>query len=93
MLKKSLAALLVETKARLYVSGYARNRYPAEFHVQLSVPGFARRIVSGMLVEALIFVGVGMAAKDTVTMPDSDPLRRDSQQRCHLAKRQHACFT
>jgi hypothetical protein len=37
MLKKSLTALLVETKARLYVSAYARNRYPAEFDVQLPV--------------------------------------------------------
>ncbi len=35
MLKKSLSALLVETKARLYVSAYARNRYPTEFDVQL----------------------------------------------------------
>ena len=39
LLKKSQAALLVETKARLYVSAYARNRYPAEFDVQLSVAG------------------------------------------------------
>jgi hypothetical protein len=33
MLKKSEAALLVETKARLYVSAYARNGYPTEFDV------------------------------------------------------------
>src|ERR1017187_2816660 len=42
MLKKSLTALLVETKARLHVSAYARNRYPAEFDVQLPVTGRAR---------------------------------------------------
>ena len=41
MLKKSLSALLVETKARLYVSAYARNRYPTEFDVQLPVAGRA----------------------------------------------------
>jgi hypothetical protein len=34
MLKKSLRALLVETKERLYVSdAHARNRYPTEFDV------------------------------------------------------------
>jgi hypothetical protein len=37
MLKKSQAALLIETKERLDVSAYARNRYPAEFDVQLPV--------------------------------------------------------
>jgi hypothetical protein len=41
MLKKSLTALPVETKARLYVSAYARNRYPTEFDVQLPVAGRA----------------------------------------------------
>jgi hypothetical protein len=41
MLKKSETALLVETKARLYVSAYARNRYPTEFDVQLPVAGRA----------------------------------------------------
>jgi hypothetical protein len=41
MLKKFQAALLVETKARLYVSAYARNRYPTEFDVQLPVAGRA----------------------------------------------------
>ena len=41
MLKKSEAALLVETKVRLYVSAYARNRYPTEFDVQLPVAGRA----------------------------------------------------
>ena len=41
MLKKSETALPVETKARLYVSAYARNRYPTEFDVQLPVAGRA----------------------------------------------------
>src|SRR5262249_23771724 len=42
MLKKCQLALLVETKARLHVSAYARNRRPAEFDVQLPVTGRAR---------------------------------------------------
>ncbi len=42
MLKKSQRALLVETKARLDVSAYARNGYSAEFDVQLLVTGGAR---------------------------------------------------
>ena len=42
MLKKSQLALPVETKARLHVSAYARNRYPAKFDVQLPVTGRAR---------------------------------------------------
>jgi hypothetical protein len=43
LLKKSAASLRVETKARLYVSdSHARNRYPAEFNVQLPVAGRAR---------------------------------------------------
>jgi hypothetical protein len=41
MLKKSETALLVETKARLYVSAYARNRYPTKFDVQLPIAGRA----------------------------------------------------
>jgi hypothetical protein len=42
LLKKSQPALLVETKERLHVSTYARNRYPTEFDVQLPVTGRAR---------------------------------------------------
>jgi hypothetical protein len=42
MLKKCQLALPVETKARHHVSAYARNRYPAEFDVQLPVTGRAR---------------------------------------------------
>jgi ATP-binding cassette subfamily B protein len=42
LLKKSQTLLPIETKARLYVSAYARNRYPAEFDVQLPVTGRAR---------------------------------------------------
>jgi len=41
VLKKSQPVLLVETKARLYGSAYARNRYPTEFDVQLPVAGRA----------------------------------------------------
>jgi hypothetical protein len=33
MMKKSWSALLVETKARLDISAYARSRYPTEFDV------------------------------------------------------------
>ena len=42
MLKKCQPVLPVETKARHHVSAYARNRYPAEFDVQLPVTGRAR---------------------------------------------------
>jgi hypothetical protein len=42
MLKKSVSALPVETKARLDVSAYARKRYPTECDVQLPLSGRAR---------------------------------------------------
>ena len=42
VLKKSVRALLVETKARLYVSAYARKRYSTECDVQLPLSGGAR---------------------------------------------------
>ena len=59
---------------------------------QFCALGFAGRIVSGMLIEAFVLVGVGMAAKYFVAMPYSDPPRRNLQQGGHFVKRQHACL-
>src|SRR6516164_4127531 len=52
MLKKSYGALPIETKARLDVSAYARNRYPTEFDVQLPVSGRARTCESSVAADS-----------------------------------------
>ena len=56
MLKKSQPALPVETKERLHVSAYARNRYPAEFDVQLPVTKVSELVGRGL--ESVLSCGI-----------------------------------